>query len=271
VANRIDQKFSELSSNGSKGLFPFLVAGQPDLKTTQELIKRLEKLGVAGIELGFPFTDPIADGPVIQNAFTHALSNGITVAAIMQAIGEIRSQVSIPIIAMVSATIVYRIGIDNFLAQAARAGFDGFIIPDLSLEEAPAISEKIKKLDLRMVLLVSPTSPENRQQLIAKTATGFIYYMSIAGITGERDKLPEELPANVAHLKKLSGIPVLVGFGIKTPEHVRQVCNVADGAIVGSAIVRRITQSIEQGAEHAQMLSSVEDYVRELLTGLPKK
>lgn len=268
MANRIDQKFNELSAQGAKGLFPFLVAGQPDLKTTQQLIQRLEKLGVAGIELGFPFTDPIADGPVIQNAFTQALAGGISVAAIMQAIGEIRSQVSIPIIAMVSATIVFRIGVDNFLSQAARAGFDGFIIPDLSLEEAPAIAERVKKLDLRLVLLVSPTSPAERQEHIAKMATGFIYYMSIAGITGERDKLPEELPANVARLKKLSGIPVLVGFGIKSPEHVRQVCHVADGAIVGSAIVRRIAQSLEQGAKPDQTLVSVEEYVRELMTGL---
>lgn len=268
MVNRIDQRFNELASDGRKGLFPFLVAGQPDLKTTQELIKCLETLGVSGIELGFPFTDPVADGPVIQNAFTQALAQGSSVSGIMRAIGEIRSQVSIPIIAMVSASIVYRVGVDSFLEQAARAGFDGFIIPDLSLEEAPVIAEKVKKLDLRLILLVSPTSPEDRQELIARTATGFIYYMSIAGITGEREKLPEELPGNVKRLKALSGIPVLVGFGIKSPEQVRQVCRVADGAIVGSAIVRRIAESIEQGADRDQTLVWVEDYVRELMTGI---
>jgi tryptophan synthase alpha chain len=268
VANRIDQKFSELTSAGKKGLFPFLVAGQPDLETTKQITIRLEKLGVSGIELGFPFTDPVADGPVIQSAFTHALETGTTVAKIMKAISEIRDQVSIPILAMVSASIVYRIGVDKFIEQAAKAGFDGFIIPDLSLEEAPAIAEKVAALDLRLAMLVSPASTAERQEKIVKTAKGFIYYMSVAGITGERDKLPEDLPKNVAHLKELSGIPVLVGFGIKTPEQVRQVCCAADGAIVGSAFVRRIDQAKAEGGDIEQIIESVEAYAKELLTGL---
>jgi len=268
VANRIDLKFRELAGTGLKGLFPFLVAGQPSITVMSELICRLEKLGVAGIELGFPFTDPVADGPVIQNAFTRALDTGTTVAKIFSAISEIRNQVSIPLIAMVSASIVYRIGIDAFIERAAKAAFDGFIIPDLSLEEAPALAAKIASADLRLAMLVSPNTPPARQEKIAKTAGGFLYYMSVAGITGERDQLPPELPANVARLKEISGIPVLVGFGIKTPQQVRMVCSVADGAIVGSAIVRRIADIEKQGGSTPDIIASVEHYISELLTGL---
>jgi tryptophan synthase alpha chain len=268
LANRIDQKFSELSAAGKKGLFPFLVAGQPDMETTKQLILHLAKLGVAGIELGFPFTDPVADGPVIQSAFTSALENGSTVAKIMKAIGEIRDQVDIPILAMVTASIVYRIGVEEFIEQANAAGFDGFIIPDLSLEEAPVIAEKIKTYNLRLAMLVSPASTLERQEKIVAVAEGFIYYMSIAGVTGERDKLPADMPANVANLKELSGIPVVVGFGIQTPQQVREVCAVADGAIVGSAFIRRIDEAVQENSEMENIISSVEEYAKELLTGL---
>jgi tryptophan synthase alpha chain len=268
VANRIDQKFQELAAGGKKGLFPFLVAGQPSLDVTKKLIVSLEKAGVSGIELGFPFTDPVADGPVIQNAFTHALENGITVAQIMNAVREIRSQVHIPILAMVSASIVYRIGIEKFIEQAGKSGFDGFIIPDLSLEEAPAVSEKVLKADLRLAMFASPASTPQRIDKITQTAKGFIYYMSVAGITGERDKLPDDLPKNVTHLKELSGIPVLVGFGIKTPEQVRLVCSVADGAIVGTAFVRTIDNAMQARHSDSAVIEAVETYAKDLLTGL---
>ncbi len=267
MTNRIDEKFAELKASGRKGLFPFLVAGQPDVATTINIIQRLEKIGAAGVELGIPFTDPVADGPVIQSAFTEALSEGVTVAKIFRAIAEARSTIRIPIVAMVSASIVYKIGVDAFLRRAAQAGIDGFIIPDLSLEEAPVVAEKVAGLDLRLAMLVSPNTPSERQERIAKVATGFLYYMSVTGITGERDRLPEDLVANVAKLKETSGIPVLVGFGIKTAAQVRQVCSVGDGAIVGSAIVRRIAQAKEQGKKQDEILRSVEDYVSELLTG----
>ncbi len=265
--NRIDAKFKELTESKLKGLFPFIVAGQPDLETTIELIKQLEKTGVSGIELGFPFTDPVADGPVIQSAFAETLTKGISVANIFEALANARTEISIPILAMVSASIVYKIGIDNFLDKAKSAGFDGFIIPDLSLEEAPVIAEKIAKRDLRLAMLVAPTSPEERQKKIAATATGFLYYMSVAGITGERDKLPDDLPKNVKHLKEISGLPVIVGFGIKTPEQVKLVCSVADGAIVGSAIVRRIADAQAQGKSTQEIINIVTSYTAELLTG----
>ncbi|MFA5864158.1 MAG: tryptophan synthase subunit alpha [Phycisphaerae bacterium] len=267
MANRIDRKFSELSASGRKGLFPFLVAGQPDMKTTIQIIQRLEKVGIAGVELGFPFTDPVADGPVIQSAFTQAISDGITVATILNEIAKARSSIAIPIIAMVSASIVYKIGIDQFLSGSSQAGIDGFIIPDLSLEEAPIIADKAASKDLRLSMLISPNTPPARQERIAKTASGFLYYMSISGITGERDRLPDDLVKNVARIKEISRVPVLVGFGIKTAQQVRQVCTVADGAIVGSAIVRRIAQAKTEGKDSTGIVESVESYVVELMTG----
>jgi len=268
MANRIDQKFAELKATGRKGLFPFIVAGQPDVASTISIIQRMEKIGAAGVELGFPFTDPVADGPVIQTAFTQALADGVTVAKIFQALTAARPSIKIPIVAMISASIVYKIGVESFIKRAAQAGIDGFIIPDLSLEEAPAVAEKVAANDLRLAMLISPNTPDARQEKIAKIATGFLYYMSVTGITGERDKLPEDLVKKVAHLKSLSQTPVLVGFGIKTPQQVRQVCTVGDGAIVGSAIVRRITQGREQGQKSDRIIRQVEEYVSELLTGL---
>jgi tryptophan synthase alpha chain len=268
MTNRIDQKFAELKAAGRKGLFPFLVAGQPDVAATIGMIQRLEKVGAAGVELGFPFTDPVADGPVIQNAFTQALADGVTVAKVFQALADARSTIKIPIIAMISASIVYKIGVDSFLDRAAQAGIDGFIIPDLSLEEAPMVAQKVAARELRLAMLVSPNTPPERQEKIAQIATGFLYYMSITGITGERDKLPEDLVKRVARLKEISQKPVLVGFGIKTSQQVRQVCTVADGAIVGSAIVRRVTQGKEQGKKNDEIIQMAEEYVSELLTGV---
>jgi len=268
MSNRIDQKFSELKSQGKKGLFPFLVAGQPDLDTTVRIIQRLEALGVAGVELGFPFTDPVADGPVIQSAFTQALENGATATKIFDALARVRSKISIPIVAMVSASIVYKIGTENFIRRSAKAGIDGFIIPDLSLEEAPGVAQLVSKEDLRLSMLVAPNTPADRQEHIARVATGFLYYMSVAGITGERDQLPADLPAKVERLKQLARVPVLVGFGIKTARQVRQVCEVADGAIVGSAIVRRIAQAGEEANNSDDVVHAAEEYVRDLLTGL---
>ncbi len=268
MPNRIDQKFSELTAAGRKGLFPFLVAGQPDIPTTINLIQRFEQLGVSGVELGFPFTDPVADGPVIQNAFTQALEQGVTVAKILDAVRAARPKITIPLIAMISASIVYKIGPEIFIARAAQAGIDGFIIPDLSIEEAPGLAEKVTAHDLRLAMLVAPNTPCDRQEKIAKSAGGFLYYMSVAGITGERDQLPDDLPKKVTHLKQISGLPVLVGFGIKTPDQVRQVNSVADGSIVGSAIVRRIAQAKNRNQTPDQIVETASAYVAELMTGV---
>ncbi len=265
--NRLDQTFARLAENNSKGLFPFIVAGQGGMSATIDVIGKFQELGASGIELGFPFTDPIADGPVICGAFAEAVEAGVTVHEIFKVLQEHRDEIQIPLIAMVSASIVYRIGLEKFFDQAVKAGIAGFIIPDLSLEEAPAAKELIEARGLKLAMLVSPTSSQERQTRIAELASGFIYYMSVAGITGERTKLPEELPDNVRKLKELSGKPVLVGFGIKDAQQVKLVCSVADGAIVGSAFVRRMDEAIAEDAAGAAEKMGV--YLQELLAGLP--
>lgn len=266
--NRIDEKFSELARGGRKGMFPFLAAGQGGLDTTIDLILRFQQLGASGIELGFPFIDSIADGPVIRGGFGQALDTGVTTAKIFRALTDARDRITIPIVAMVSASIVYCIGAEKFLDSVRNAGIDAVLLPDLSLEEAGTIKEKAHARNLRFVMLVAPTSSIERQERIAQLATGFIYYMSVAGVTGERDVLPPELVENVRRLKELSGKPVLVGFGIKTAEQVRMVCSTADGAIVGSAFVRRIAESIKNNDDPSQLVRTVGDYLAELLSGL---
>jgi len=268
TTNRIDRTFAELAARGRKGLFPFLVAGQEGLELTATLIRVFAGAGASGLELGFPFTDPVADGPVIQNAFAAALAGGVKVHDIFQTVARVRSDVALPLVGMVSASIVYRIGLDEFLDRAKGAGFDGFIIPDLSLEEAPAVAEKVADRDLRLAMLVAPTSSAARQERIARTASGFIYYMSVVGITGERDELPPDLVSNVRHLKSRSGKPVLVGFGIRNAAQVRLVSSAGDGAIVGSAFVRRIADAAAARRGREEIAEEVRRYLVELLSGL---
>jgi tryptophan synthase alpha chain len=269
--NRIDQKFKELAAAGKKGLLPYITAGFPTVAATAEILRRIDALGAAGIEVGFPYSDSIADGPVIQTSFTRALEHSLHVNDIFRAVAEARKTVTIPLVAMVSFSIVTRIGVEAFCERAAAAGFDGLIIADLSLEEAPTVSEIATKHDLRLIMLTAPTSTPQRREQIAKISTGFVYYMSVAGITGERDKLPDDLPANVQQLRQAGGKPVVVGFGISKPQHVRSVCSVADGAIVGSAIVRRMLDAAPDPAraDDKAVADTVEAFVRELMTGLP--
>jgi len=222
------------------GLWPFVPAGYPDLSTTRELLLRMADLPIRGVELGFPFSDPIADGPVIQRAFSAALASGLRVADVLTMVAAVRSALPYPILAMVSASIVYRIGLGAFAEQAAVAGLDGLIVPDLSLEEAPGIAAHLRTAGLALSMLVAPTTPSDRQRAIAAVTTGFLYYVSVQGTTGERNHLPADLAVRVASLRAATSLPVLVGFGISRPEQVREVCRVANGAIVGSAIVHRM-------------------------------
>jgi tryptophan synthase alpha chain len=266
--NRIDQTFAQLAGSGRKALMPYITAGFPNLDVTAELLLRMPGAGASVIELGIPYSDPIADGPVIQASFTRALEAGVRVEAIFNRVRRVRPQVTAPILSMVSFSIVYRVGVDRYIRQAAESGFDGLIIPDLSLEEAPSIAEQTSACGLRLAMLVAPTSSADRFERIAQTSQGFTYYMAVAGTTGERDRLPAELTENVRRLRQIGHKPVCVGFGISRPEHVRQVCAVADGAIVGSAIVRRITTAVDAGASQGGIVDQATDFVRELATGL---
>jgi len=240
--NRLIKIFTELEAANAKTLIPFITAGHPDMATTEGLLKDFEARGARICELGIPFSDPIADGPTIQNSYTDALTAGTTSKKIFKLTSRYRADGGkLALVAMVSYSIVYRHGVERYLADLYEAGFDGLIIPDLSLEEAPALEGLAAAKGLTNVMLIAPTTPPQRRLEIARHSRGFIYFISIAGITGERDKLPEGTIAAVGELRKHTDTPVCVGFGISNPQMVVEVCKVADGAIVGSALVRRIS------------------------------
>lgn len=246
--NRIDALFTRLRSEGRRALMPFITAGDPDLATTAALVTELVARGAHMVELGIPYSDPIADGPVISASYTRALDRGVKLSTILQTIRILRAEThggpltAAPLVTMVSYAIVHRHGPDRYLREAASSGIDGLIVPDLPVEEAGGLLRLATALDLRLIQLVTPTTPRDRALRIAQTTTGFLYYVSVAGITGERRELPPELAENVAWLRGQTELPICIGFGISRPEHVRQLAPVADGLIVGSALVRRLAE-----------------------------
>lgn len=260
----ISDTFAALRQKKHLALMPFIPAGYPDLATTAAVLPAMEKAGANLIEVGIPFSDPIADGPVIQAAFTAALAKGLTLSEIFGTIRQTRSKVTIPLVAMVSFSIVYRYGVERFVADAKGAGFDGLILPDLPPPEAAGICATVQSAGLETSLLVAPTTSESRRKEIADLSTAFIYYLSVSGITGERDRLPENIESNLRQLRAITRRPLCVGFGINKPEHLAQLAPLADGAIVGSAVVKRMTQAIDGGAE--AIAKSVGEYCKTLLT-----
>lgn len=265
--NRIVQTFAELRAAGKKTLLPFITAGYPDLETTEALLMEFERRGVRIAELGIPFSDPVADGPTIQASYTAALGAGVRSEKIFKMVRRWRSAGGrLCLVAMVSYSIVFRHGPEDYIAAAAKAGFDGLIIPDLPVEEADAVEPLAAGQGLANVMLIAPTSPPDRRLEIARRSRGFIYYISVAGITGERDKLPEATIQAVAELRGHTQTPVCVGFGISTADMVKTVCKAADGAIVGSAIVHRIGDARNAGRD--ALVARVGDFVGELLAPL---
>lgn len=261
--NRVDT----VLSGQPAGLWPFLAAGHPSLDATASLLRAFNDLPIRGVELGFPFSDSIADGPVIQQAFSESLSRGLRVGQVFDQVSSMRGELRYPLLAMVSMSIVCRLGVDAFVARAAAAGFDGLIVPDLSLEEASRLAEAAGHHGMRLSMLIAPTTSPQRERQIAGLASGFLYYVSVQGTTGERGALAADLRGHVERLKAASRLPVLVGFGISTPQHVRDVCAFADGAIVGSAIARRITSCLREGVDGDRLVSGVSDFVGELAGG----
>jgi tryptophan synthase alpha chain len=242
---------------------PFIPAGYPDLPATAAVLPALQSAGASLIEIGFPFSDPIADGPIIQAAFTAALAKGLRVRDILDTIASVRPSLTIPLVAMVSYSIVFRYGQARFFTDLSSAGFDGIIIPDLPPPEAQSVCTRIRAAGLDTVLLVSPTTPVERRKEIVDLCSGFIYYMSISGITGERTTLPADLADNLKQLRSLTSKPLCVGFGISNRQHVAQLQGHADGAIVGSAFVRQMAQVPK--STPAALASAIESYCRTLL------
>lgn len=265
--NRIDAIFGQLRRRGGKALMPYLTAGDPDLPTTGRLIEQLEPAGASICELGFPFSDPIADGPVIQASMTYALDRQLRPRQVLETVRELRSRTGIGLVAMLSYSIVHRLG-DGFLADAKAAGFDGFIIPDLTVEEGERVADDLRKQELICSFLIAPSTSLDRAQRIAKASSGFVYLLSRAGITGEKSALPPDLPQRISALRDVTNLPIAVGFGIGNAQQVSQVTAVADAAIVGSAIMRQVAQVRAQGP--AAVVEAVGQFVRELATGLPQ-
>jgi tryptophan synthase alpha chain len=244
--NAIDATFARLRSDGRKAFIPFITAGDPDLQATARVLQELARSGADIIEIGFPYSDPIADGPVIQASYTRALGKKIRTAEIFQALGDIGvpqlRDGRIPLVAMTSFTLIQRRGPETFLSEAKRAGFGGIIVPDLPLEEATDLARLAAGMDLKLIQLITPATPRERAQRIVQLSTGFIYYVSVTGITGERDQLPEALIDQLCWLRDQTALPICVGFGISRPEQIEKLRKFVDGIIVGSALVRRFEE-----------------------------
>lgn len=239
--NPIDELFQRSRSQNKKAFIPFVTAGDPDLKTTVALIGELARRGAGPIEIGFPYSDPIADGSVIQASYTRALNGGLKIDDIFQTIGKLAC--AAPLVGMVSYSLVHHRGPEEFVTDAQQAGFSGVIVPDLPVEEADNLARLTAARDFKLIHLVTPTTPRERAVRIAKASTGFLYVVSVTGITGERAQLPDELIDQLRWLRTQTDLPLCVGFGISKPEHVRMLRDHVDGIIVGSALVRRMEQA----------------------------
>jgi len=259
--NRIDERFRQLRARGNVAFIPFVTAGDPALGVTEKIILAAEKAGADVIELGFPFSDPVADGPVIQASYARVLSRGQSNEDVFGMVESLRRQSEIPVVAMISYSLVFRMGVERFLDRAVRAGLDGATVPDLPVEEAGQLHEMASERDFRLVCFVTPATGDRRRALVVRHARGFIYYISVRGITGERKALPPDLVENIGRLRSLTDVPVAVGFGISAPAQARAVGQVADGVIVGSAIVRRIEDATEKGEDPA---SAVSEFVHQM-------
>ena len=241
---------------------PFITAGDPDIETTGPLIEEMHRRGADLVELGIPYSDPIADGPTIQASYVRALDGGVTVEKILEMVRNLRTRCSIPLLTMVSYSIVYKLGPQAYFNEAAASGVDGVIIPDLPADEGKDVARWAGTVGLHPVFLVAPTTPPERTKEIVKRSRGFIYYISVTGTTGARNELPADLVEHLQALKAMTRRPVAVGFGISSPDQVRMVANIADGVIVGSAIVKKIHQLSDRPRE--EIVKEVGNFVAEL-------
>ena len=259
--SRIADTFANLKRANRRGFIPFITAGDPDLHTTRQLIVELARAGATVIELGIPFTDPMADGPVIQRASERALRHRFGISEVLQIVSGARKEIDVPIILFSYFNPLLQFGIEKLARKAKGAGVDGILVTDLVPEEASEFASILRANDLDMIFLVAPTSTDRRLQMVAERASGFIYAVSRAGITGARDEMSAEAEKLVRRMRTFSDLPIAVGFGISTPEHVKDVWRYADAAVVGSAIVREI----EQAGASTDVVSRVSRFTRQLI------
>ena len=257
--SRIQQAFQE-----KKAFIPFITCGDPDLETTEKLVYAMEEAGAALIELGIPFSDPTAEGPVIQEASLRALTGGVTTDKIFDMVKRIRQKTQIPLVFMTYANVVFSRGIGHFARQAAEAGIDGLILPDVPFEEKEEFDGPCREYGLDFISLIAPTSHE-RIRMIAEKASGFVYCVSSLGVTGTRSSITTDTGAMVRVVKETKNIPCAVGFGISTPEQASKIGATADGVIVGSAIVKLCGQYGRECVPH------VAEYVKKMAAALEKQ
>lgn len=252
--------FSRTAAAGSKVVAPFLTAGDPDAETTLALLEAVDRSGAGLCELGVPYSDPIADGPVIQASYTRALAGGMSIDGLFALAATASDRVTMPILAMVSYSIIFRRGIGSFTKAAAAAGLAGLVVPDLPVEESDELDAACRQAGLALVRLVTPTTPPDRAEAIARRSTGFLYCVSVAGVTGERTELPPGLVDRIRWLRTLTTVPILVGFGIASAEQAAAVAAVADGVIVGSAVVRQVARCSDES--RGDVIADIEQLVR---------
>ncbi|MBI5123815.1 MAG: tryptophan synthase subunit alpha [Candidatus Omnitrophica bacterium] len=240
--NRIDIKFRQLKKQKKKAFIAYITAGDPDLRTTEKLVLALEESGVDLIELGIPFSDPLADGPTIQAASERALRGGVSLKKIFKVVERIRKRADIPLVFMTYYNPVLKHGLGRFFRDCRSSGVDGVIVPDLPCEEAKELIGLGRRASVATIFLAAPTSTHSSIKNIARSSRGFIYYVSLTGVTGARSKLPPEVISKVRLIKSITDKPVAVGFGISNAKQARQIAHVADGVIVGSAIVKIISE-----------------------------
>jgi tryptophan synthase alpha chain len=264
--SRIKSTFNRLKKKGEKALIPYIMAGDPDLATSRELILALEKAGCDIIEIGAPFSDPLADGPVIQKAAIRSLARHTSIADVLQLVSDVRNVSKVPLIIMTYYNLIFHYGEEKFVHDASAAGLDGIILPDLPPEEAGTLMPLAKKAGLDTIFLLAPTSTDERRKVVVKAAQGFIYYVSLTGVTGSNlGPQQEAIKGSVAQIKALTDKPVAVGFGIATPDQAAQVASWgADGVIVGSALVKVIER--EQGSP--ALIEQAGAFVRSLKEGV---
>jgi len=256
--SRLQDRFSRLRGEKQAGLVTYVTAGDPDLARTAGVLRALDKGGADVIEVGVPFSDPLADGPVIQRATERALAAGTTLAGVLDLVGSLRQEIGAPIVIFSYANPILRLGAERFPDRAREAGIDGVLVLDLPIEEAGDFRTMLALRGIDTILLLSPTTTDERLRRAAELGSGFLYAISRLGVTGARDSLAEGARDMVARIRRVSGLPVALGFGISRPDHVREVGQWADAAVVGSALVDVIAR---EGASH-DLHTRVEEYVR---------
>ncbi len=262
--SRIGPLFDALREEVRAGFIPFVTAGDPTSARTEEILDALANAGADLIELGVPFTDPMADGPTIQAASQRALKNPIRIEDILDIVSRFRKKHQIPIVLFGYANPFLVYGWDRLAADSASAGVDGFLCVDMPPDEGAPLRDAARKHDLDVIYLLAPTSTPERRKYVAKHASGFLYYVSVTGVTGAREKLREDIDRHIKEIRQETDLPVAVGFGISTPEHVREIATISDAAVVGSAIVK----IIEKIGDEPELAAKVGEFARSLKAGI---